>query len=528
MTINPRYIVLYGINQQNVLGIFSIIRGFATLQDLAAISIPYEMESARGDRQVVGFQRHIDERHAEDIKKYLETGDNRFMPEIILSIRGKPDEVKDDQQNIIGVYKDGADDGIYINRQWKSKHSRVQRISIRKSSLHEIHSNRLIRRIDGNHRLALADQLAEEPGSPSKYVVPYSMILLEDPSDDADDYSESLIFHTINSKALPLDSEHALELILGQAQEHAMTPENEAQYDPVLYLTRLLHQKLQGLPETAKDRIGPRPLTVLGDTAREMIRIDNSIANSMDTLDGYARVLFEGLNDIVTRLPGTHPELCRAEYFLELAAHVWKKSDGANHEERVRQAIDKLESIADWLGRDGLEKLSKGKSLSGQLLDIYGILEKQIPSKVFLARWYPDQSEGDAYTKTGLRLDQIKRALADIEAETKHHLELELIDISTDTGGTAPIHPKMYTAIRTSDIILIDLSGNRPNVCIEAGYALRHHEKNRLLFLFQPMTGADKVPFDLNTFRYEPISDAAEIPGKLKPHLKAIIESVTR
>ena len=32
----------------------------------------------------------------------------------------------------------------------------------------------------------------------------------------------------------------------------------------------------------------------------------------------------------------------------------------------------------------------------------------------------------------------------------------------------------------------------------------------------------DKPPFDMITFRYEPIGDTGEIPAKLKPHLKAI------
>ena len=54
---------------------------------------------------------------------------------------------------------------------------------------------------------------------------------------------------------------------------------------------------------------------------------------------------------------------------------------------------------------------------------------------------------------------------------------------------------------------------------MEAGYALKHHEQNRLIYLFEPQDTDDKVPFDLNTFKYVPISQAAEIPGKLKPEM---------
>lgn len=58
----------------------------------------------------------------------------------------------------------------------------------------------------------------------------------------------------------------------------------------------------------------------------------------------------------------------------------------------------------------------------------------------------------------------------------------------------------------------------------KAGYALKHHEQNPLIDLFEPQDTDDKVPFDLNTFKYVPISQAAEIPGKLKPEIIAILK----
>jgi len=95
--------------------------------------------------------------------------------------------------------------------------------------------------------------------------------------------------------------------------------------------------------------------------------------------------------------------------------------------------------------------------------------------------------------------------------------------MGTRKGGTFPIHEKMYEAIAGSHIIVVDLTGARPNVCVEAGYALRDHDKDRLIFLFQPTDSAPRVPFDLNTFRYEQIAEAADIPDQLKPHLLEIL-----
>jgi hypothetical protein len=54
---------------EGVLGIFKIIRGFADLWDLAAISIPYELSDGAEPVQVIGHQRRLNEKHARDIKK---------------------------------------------------------------------------------------------------------------------------------------------------------------------------------------------------------------------------------------------------------------------------------------------------------------------------------------------------------------------------------------------------------------------------------------------------------------------------
>jgi hypothetical protein len=73
---------------EGVLGIFKIIRGFANLRDLAAVSVPYELSDGSEAGRVVGYQRQLNEKHALDIKKYLEQSDNRLIPEVILSLRG--------------------------------------------------------------------------------------------------------------------------------------------------------------------------------------------------------------------------------------------------------------------------------------------------------------------------------------------------------------------------------------------------------------------------------------------------------
>ncbi len=532
MSRGRQYIQFEGYFAESVLGIFRIIRGFADLRDLAAVSVPYEMTDHETETQrVVGHQRALNDKHALDIKKYLEQSDNRFLPEVVLSARVPVNPIDWDQRIVletdeppglvIGV-QDDESTPISIRRRYSSKTTRIQTLKISRQDLEQVKNDKLIRRIDGNHRLALAEYLVDDPTVPSKFLAPFCIVLLGATDNAADDYAESLIFHTINNTALPLESEHGLRLLLGQDTAYDMTPENEFNYSPELYLTRLLSVKLQGLPQPAQDRFGGRPLTALWETARNLIAIDEVIVQTKVSLEAFADDLFAGLADIMVRLTVNHPSLCKTYSFLELAARIWKDAEG-DHAGRVNTSVKMLDRMGLWLGDEGITGLLNPSSPAEQLISTFKAAQNRIPRKVFLARWYPPtDAPHDAHNKANLRLEQLRQTLACFQ--TEYGIALELIDMGTTEGGTYPIHQKMYEAIAASEIIICDLTGHRPNVYVEAGYALKHHEQNRLIYLFEPQDAEDKVPFDLNTFKYVQVSQAAEISGRLTPEIKAILE----
>lgn len=533
MSRGRQYIEFEGLFSESVLGIFRIIRGFADLRDLAAVSVPYKMEDGEQGFRVVGHQRVESAKHAEEIKNYLEQSENRFLPEVILSVRApvrlmvNRGEIDPDElglgDTVFGVKSDNGG-LVNISRRYSSPTMRMQRLRVRRGDLEQIKQDKIIRRIDGNHRLHLAEQLTEDPNTPTKYLAPFCMVLLGSTDNDADDFAESLIFHTINSTALPLESEHGLRLLLGQDPAHAMTPDNEFSYNPALHLTRLLAVRLQGLPQPARQRFGERPLTTLWESARNLIAMDEAIAQDRQTLTTFADDLFAALADIATRLTVNHPSLCRTYGFFELAARVWRESVGDDHEQKVRWTVDYLDRIGHWLGGQGITNLLDPLSSAEQLLKTFKAAQSRIPKRVFLARWYPPQdAPNDAHNRANLRLQQLRQTLTNLQQQ--HGIGLDLIDMGTEEGGTFPIHSRMYEAIASSDIILCDLTGHRPNVYVEAGYALKHHESNRLIFLFEPSGADDRVPFDLNTFKYVPITQAAEIPNRLTPKLKSILQS---
>lgn len=514
-----KYLTFEGLYEEEVLGVFAIIRGYAMLQDLARISVAYQMTADPHRTQVGGFQRAIDRQHAEQIKKYLESTGVRFLPEIILSVRTdfSPEEGLD---NGVGVTST-PDDEIVIQRRWRDKP--IYQVKVRIDAIDNILEQQRIRRIDGNHRLDRAGELADDPAVTKKYFAPFCMILLKSPGNRDDDYTESLIFHDINSTALTLESEHALRLILGQSDEYRMANEEEFNYDPIRHLTRRLRDWAQNSTQSIRERFADR-LVSLSNTARSMLDMKPELRSDFALFNNFADELFDALTEISSNLDQSQTALFRTDYFIDLAARVWLEKEGQPRSQRTLETITYLKEIDRWLGGEGLTNLKSSGRLSEQLLEIYKAVQTRIPKRVFLARWYPSTKEGEQRQKAQGRLRAIKRALDDLEREHHYELRLELIDMETTPGSTFPIHKKMYEAVESSDIILIDLTGLRPNVCIEAGFALQHHEKGRLIFLHHK--GAVKnevVPFDLNTFRYEQFSDTGDISDKLKTRFVEIL-----
>lgn len=520
MATNRSTIEIEGIFGTEVLGSFNIIRGFATLQELSRISVPVLMEPPQANGEVRGHQRPLDEDHAEDVRRYFEQGDQRFIPEIILSVRLplEPETLPvagGFAPTQIGVNYTG--DGIELRRKHRGKTLQNHILRVKVRDLDRLRAEQRIRRIDGNHRLAKADELIPVSGQKNRYKVPFCLLLLGDVGDASHDYTEALVFHTINSTAKALDGEFALQLILGQPPGLGQPAHVEFAYSPALHFTRMLDGSLRALPEPLRSRLGGRSLARLSMASRELLAAYREKAVTLESLTRFRDEIVPALTDVCTHLHPDFSDFCAADYFVELTCHVWMRSDpGASHEKRLTETVCYLRDMARWMGTDGMRGLTAGKPLGRQMIEIYDAVRQRIPKKVFLARWYPTVSDGEQLQRANNRLNVLKRLV-------EEELHLELIDMGTVEGGTFPIHDSMYKAILSSEIFIADLTGLRPNVMIELGYALHHIGTGRLLLLFYPITGADRVPFDTNTFRYEQIGEAEDIPTKLRGHLTEIL-----
>lgn len=497
---------LEGIYQSEVLGAHRVLRGFANLDDLATISVPFQL-AAGEDGAVEGHQREVNETHAADIQRYIQSGFAPFLPEVILSLRiAGRDEAGSFTADDRGIRVGKARGGLTI-------------VTIEHRALAEVREERRIRRIDGNHRLKGALDVTLDPARPRQLLAPFALIILGATDERSDDYLESLIFHTINTTPLLLDSEHALLLILGQQREMRQL-KDEFSANPKLHLTRLLRERFDALPRPARERLGERPLTVVSEVAAALIAVDPTLTETRNDQITVATNLANALSEMLPRLAASHPALIASPYFPELAALTWHRAGGD-----VTAATVTLEKIGAWLGRENLDRLAPTRSIAAQLLEVFGLIQERLPRRVFLARWYPAAADGAEQEKADRRLAQIRRALEELRREG---IALELDDPGSREGGTFPIRSEMYDALARNDIILVDLSGVRPNVCVEAGYALQHHERQRLLFIFQTNEACNGTPaytsppFDLSDFRYEAIEDSGQLLEILPRHLREI------
>lgn len=526
-------ITFTGLFIPNMLGTFSVIRGFASLRDLARVSVPFGMRDIPGGGLVQGHQRELDERHAREIVQYLGGPSERFLPEVILSVRlGQGFPAPETGVTTVYVPANEADieamAGMTAKRLTAPSFSGrrpydIMQLVVNEKLLPLVRERCLIRRVDGNHRLEKASDLQEDPASVNRYVTSFCMVLLFPPEYEPHNYTESLIFHTINSTAIPLQSEHALKLILSQDPGNALPPETEYQLNPTLHLTRLLRDQSQKATEPIRNRLGKQPLTSFHQTARSMVDLAPPQFENAAEQRTFAEDLFSGLSDILTRLSSAHPTLCKAPFFLDLAARVWQqtKAEDEDHNAHLDKAVDYLADLGTWLGKEGFDELQEGQTLSAQILNIYENVRRDFPKNVFMVRWYASGGTQEQKRNADLRYETIERALKELKGEV--NISLNLIDLGSDVGGTELIHPKMYANLVSSDIVMVDLTGASPNVYIETGFALGRDKKKHTILLYKKENPEDKVPFDLTSYRYEQFMDTSEIPALIKPHIKEIM-----
>lgn len=490
-----------GLLQKNVLGTFTIIRGFADLRDLVEVSVSMPLTGLKDDCDS-GYQRQLHEPHVEDIKRFLKKGRYRFFPEVILSLRSS-----------------GAEDRVvsYTKRRSSQNdhayHVTVNLKALKSEKIHRIH------RIDGNHRLEAAERLAREQVRSANFknfaTAPFCFVILDSDRSEDDDLAEAMLFNLINSKALPIASEHSLSVLMRDdgARSERFTE------DPQVYLTRWIRDKVKDWPQGFYAGMGKNPLTRLHSAAGVLLRPGAISKDTADAMESDAGKIFEPLFELLIQLRNQHAGFVNSSVFLPIAAEVYARhskvdvAKGANTEQaRISRSVRLLGEFASWFERIGGADLA----VMPDPIILWTVFKRDFDRRagqVFIAMSFRQSATLDGVHKA------IKEA---IDEFNKEHLNTPLDPLRIDDyhGESFEIPSRVFGEIAKSRLVIADLTDEKPNVYCEIGYAkakgipfiLTFHKDSKL---------ENRVHVDLAPYRYIEYATTHELRDKLKVDLDA-------
>ena len=477
------------------MGGFLCLRGFASYKMLSYIS-----------QSNPAVQRDLIEEHKGEMADFLNKGEYRFFPEVILALNLTDGKTGFDLLEYMhSELQEGKTWNKWINgfqfsvSQNKTKNAlgpysptpKIERINIAHIRFDE--NEHILTRIDGNHRLSAADEVTGD------FDTPFCLLLFRTPQEN-EQFSRA-IFHNINSKQIPLMLEENLKVILTSPETF---PDAKLISDPSFgwpyYLARKIINEIDFTYfPLINSFIGKSQHSFFVELFTYLIqnksveKSDEAVAKIKSELTNIEQALIE------SEIAGMTKNIA-----VIGALAYYKITNPA-----------KYRCFLSWVRKNNIGNVEKLHI--SDVINLYDEIYEHVPKKAFLARWYPDaEKDGRVEADKAKNRIQAMQAVAD-------ELGLELTDLGTRETGTFDIRGVMYRDIRECDIFIADLSGARHNVMIEVGYALKHVETGRMLFYFQESDTCETVPFDVNHLNYVPIVDSGEIRSKVKEHIKTIL-----
>lgn len=465
------------------MGNFLCLRGYADYKTLSNISEPNK-----------DVQRELMENHKGEMAAFLNSGEYRFFPEIVLSVSLLTDnnhtEVSEFLNAVMGKKewnKKLGEINISIFNHDAGDKNRVAHITFDETKIK-------LNRIDGNHRLSAANEVVGD------FKVPFCLILCQNP-DDENRYSRA-IFHNINAKQIPLDLEENLKVILGSSEVFS---DDKLKTDPSFgwkyYLARKTIYTIDfSYFPSINSYISASKHSFFVDLYGFLIK-----NKSVEENDSAIATVKSQLVEVEQALVESEITATTTNIAVIGALAYYKLTNES-----------KYRGFLSWIKKNNIGNVEKLHI--DDVINLYDEIYEHVPKKVFLARWYPsaEHDGDDEFRKAESRISAIK--------EIVQQLNLELTDLGTRETGTFDIRDVMYHDIRECDIFVADLSGARHNVMIEVGYALKHVKTARMLFYFQASDICKSVPFDVSHLNYVPIVDSAEIKTSVKVRIENILE----
>lgn len=437
------------------------IRGYARYDEIVSLSYPHP-----------GYQRPIDSVHVDEISTFITSGSNSFSPEVVLAYTAKYD-----------YYKEGAASGIDAIadiRNGKGFTSNIDGISFKKirkvtnGFLYEISmpdekklssEEKPFRRVDGNHRLQAMERLISTGQISSTYLIPFCLILFAD-TDSLKD--EKVIFHNINSKAVPLKSEQLLKSVV--VQQHDGLDFNDRELKEKFGPEYLLARKILISNPLIVRRLGsinwvqPHILSTIVDLIEY---VQEKIDAKIETLE-QQEAFINSLNSTLKHAKVLSPtELKMASGLLFLLVYLYFQIENGVLDPQNSAEKEKDRLIA-WARKyditnaqyDIEQHAAVNADCIRAIFDRYVLSTEQT---IFMSRCFDSRYDENELT--------IRRAIESVNHEKGSSLRLLRVDQHSE-GATGQISDRILRDIEMSGLVIADLSSGRSNIPHEIGFAM--------------------------------------------------------
>ena len=462
------------------MGGFLCLRGYASFKELSRASDPNP-----------DYQRPLIEKHAGEMAEFLNAGEYRFFPEVILSLNLVTDKNYEEVQTFINSIQVGSKWNRSIGAYNISiyKHGVFTRNKIATVTFDE--SEIRLCRIDGNHRLSAANDVSQD------FPVPFCILFFRT-EEENNQYSRA-IFYNINAKQIPLNLEENLKVILNNPEIFSdASLIGDPSFGWKVFLARKMITSVDfSYFPAINSYISSKQCSFFVELFGFLL--DNK---SIEENEHAVDVIKAQLVDVERALVESEI-ISTTSNIAVIGALAYYRLTNAS----------KYRGFLTWVKRNNIGNVDNLRI--SDVIGLYDEIYEHVPKRAFLARWYPADTD-PAYSKSVHRVNAIKKVAEE--------LQLELTDLGTRDTGTFDIREVMYRDIRDCDIFIADLTGARHNVMVEVGYALKHISTGRMVFYFQETDEVKGVPFDVNHFSYDRIEDSAEIETKTKARIERILE----
>lgn len=446
-------LTLHGVMTET-LGGFRVLRGFAKLSELAEYSFADD------------YQRDLNPKHQQDIQAYYLRREYLFFPEVVLSLELQVDYGKNGAPSA---------DPIQLLMQGQPFKSNVNGVSLRPTKtktaaeLTRVNltlpakADKVLKRIDGNHRISAFEALTDKALLDAK---PVSFCILLLPQGGVKQ-SEKALFYNINSKALPLTSE---EVYKGIVDDEAGFPEDVLARDfgAEFVLCRAMRKRLNFdyLPNLRK---------VFGQEAESQPSVDARCSLLIESLRDWQAerqrlhldaglpseaVLLRAIQRInssyAPRYGGDTRLQCCGASGLFSAFLYFALSDTVQTGGLLRFA-----QFENWVLRNHQYELQRINA--PDLIRIFEKVAQARSRQIFVSMQFSANTQEN--------LNAIREAVQDLN--TAHQLDIQLCRIDQfDTGFSYEINDEVLRLIEESGYLIADLTCGNKNVYHEIGYLM--------------------------------------------------------